>query len=139
MDGRLMPFEYWVIIREVHDGDTYRGDVDLGFGMWHDLSVRLSGASLLELDMPGGPESAAHVGGILAASPRCYLRSIKAGKVVDPATRMSFNRYVCDVTLSDGRDLATLLVRTGWAVWWDGRSKPTPYPVWPIPPGTPQE
>jgi endonuclease YncB( thermonuclease family) len=133
-------FEYRAVVASDHDGDTYRVDIDQGFGDWKlGRSLRLARVSCLELWMPGGRETAARLTGILTPGKEIFIRSIKAGKVVDPDTQMSFDRYVFDVTLPDGRDLATLLVRTGWAVWWDGRTKPTPYPAWPIPPDLPQE
>lgn len=135
-----MAYENWGNVISVHDGDTYKIDVDLGYGVWeHSRQFRLSGVSCLETWMPGGVETTAYVGSIMRSGLRVYLRSIKAGKVVDPDSRMSFNRYVIDVTLPTGQDLATLLVRTGWAVWWDGVKKPTPYPAWPIPPDFPKE
>lgn len=135
-----MAYEYNGNVISVHDGDTYKIDVDLGFGAWlHSRQFRLAGVSCLEKWMLGGPETTAYVGSILRPGLRVYLRSTKAGKLIDPDTRMSFDRYVCDVTLPTGQDLATLLARTGWAAWWDGIKKPTPYPVWPIPPTFPKE
>jgi endonuclease YncB( thermonuclease family) len=132
--------EYYGNVISVHDGDTYRIDVDLGFGVWlHSRQFRLAGVSCLETWMAGGPETTAYVGSIMRPGLLVYLRSTKAGRAVDPDTHMSFDRYVVDVTLPDGQDLATLLVRTGWAVWWDGRTKPAPYPEWPIPPSFPTE
>lgn len=127
-------YVYRAVIDAVHDGDTVTLDVDLGFRVWrHDSHVRLAGISARELSMPGGEEAAAHLAGLLPTGAQVVVRSSRADR--DPADVMSFDRYVIAVQLADGRDLASVLVAEGWACWWDGRTKPTPYPPWPIPIG----
>lgn len=125
-------YTYRAQVVAVHDGDTVTVDVDLGFRTWrHDTHVRLAGISARELTMPGGEEAAVHLEAMLLTAGEVIVRSIRTDR--DPADTMSFDRYVIAVQLPDGRDLATLLVTEGWAVWWDGKTKPVPYPPWPIP------
>jgi endonuclease YncB( thermonuclease family) len=125
-------YVYFAEVLDVHDSDTISVSVDLGFRTWHHAAhLRIAGISGRELSMPGGPEARDHLAGLLPIGARVVVRSIKADR--DPADVMSFDRYVVAVQLASGQDLATLLVSTGWACWWDGRTKPTPYPAWPIP------
>lgn len=125
-------FQYAATIAKVHDADTVMVDVDLGFYTWRrSVWARIAGISARELSMPGGPEARDYVSGLLPLGTPVVVQSIKAGQ--DPAGVMSFDRYVMTVQLPDGRDLGHLLIAEGWATPWDGKSKPTPYPAWPIP------
>lgn len=127
-------YVYRAEIVEVHDGDTITCDVDLGFHLWHNAArFRIAGISARELSAPGGREAREHLAGILPPGSQVLIRSIRVGH--DPADSMSFDRYVVTVQLPNGSDLATLLVNTGWACWWNGRTKPVRYPPWPIPLG----
>lgn len=48
-------FEYKAVVRSVHDGDSLRCDVDLGFGVWiSDMALRLYGVDAPELGSPEG-------------------------------------------------------------------------------------
>lgn len=125
-------YVYNATVVGVHDGDTFTADWDLGARVWlHNQHLRIAGISARELSQPGGPEARDHLAGILRGGSQVVIRSVKADH--DPADVKSFDRYVVTVMLPDGRDLATLLVNTGFACWWDGRRKPAPYPPWPIP------
>lgn len=124
-------YVYNAVIVAVHDGDTIVADVDLGFRTAHnEAHFRIAGVSARELKMPGGTEARDHLAELLPPGTRVLIRSIKIGR--DPADEMSFDRYVVTVQLPSGSDLATTLVNTGWASYWNGRTKPTPYPAWPI-------
>lgn len=125
-------YEYFADVAYISDGDGLVADVDLGFHVWHNAQrFRLAGVSCRELRQPGGREAKAYVEQLLPAGTRVRIRSSKLGH--DPAEVMSFDRYVAHVALPDGRDLADVLVAAGYACRWDGRTKPTPYPDWPIP------
>jgi endonuclease YncB( thermonuclease family) len=125
-------YTYYADIVDVHDGDTVTADVDLGFNTWvHGLHFRIAGISARELRMDGGPEARDYLAGVVSGSQWVTIRSTKLGH--DPADVMSFDRYVIAVQLADGRDLAGLMVTTGWAAAWDGKTRPVPYPPWPIP------
>src|SRR6476661_4643269 len=124
-------YQYNAVVTSVHDGNTLSGDIDLGFATWlRNRPMRLRGISALELSMVGGPETTTEVRAIIAAvGPNIVIRSYKVDH--DPDDNKSFERYVVVVTLADGRDLGATLVANGWAVPWNGRTKPTPYPAWP--------
>lgn len=124
-------YTYYAEVVEVIDGDSYVMDWDLGRRTWaNGQHFRLAGYSCRERSMPGGPECRDHVASLMPAGSRVIIRSVKVDQ--DPADAMSFERYVVHVQLSDGNDLGQLLVATGWAVPWDGRTRPVPYPPWPI-------
>lgn len=125
-------YVYHATIVKIHDADTVQTDVNLGFRTWQrGVWARVAGISCRELHMPGGREAADYVSGLLPAGTPTVVASIKVDH--DPAEVTSFDRYVMSVQLPDYRDLAHLLLAEGWAVPWDGKSHPAPYPVWPIP------
>jgi micrococcal nuclease len=125
-------YEYNATISKIHDGDTIQVDVDLGFHVWHHkVWARIAGISARELSMVGGQEAADYLEGLLPTGTPVVVQSTKIG--ADPADVMSFDRYVMSVTMPDGRDLATVIEGAGFACWWDGKTRPVPYPVWPIP------
>lgn len=124
-------YEYNADVAHWIDADTVVVDVDLGFHVWHNAQhLRLAGISCRERSMLGGREAKQFVEQLLSPGTRVRIRSSKLDH--DPADTMSFDRYVTVVQLADGRDLADLLVAAGYACRWDGKSKPTPYPDWPI-------
>lgn len=129
-------YVYNATVTDVHDGDTITVTVDLGWNVSMQRDhVRVAGISARELSMPGGPEARDYVQGLLPLGTRVVVRSVKVDQ--DPADVMSFDRYVLYVQLADGRDLGAVVIAAGFAVPWDGKSKPTPYPPWPIPTGGP--
>jgi len=124
-------YTYYAIILKTIDADSYVMDWDLGRRTWaRDQHFRLAGFSCRELSMPGGSEAREYVAALLPAGSRVVIRSIKLDH--DPADVMSFDRYVVYVQLPDGRDLGATLEEAGFAIPWDGRSRPVPYPPWPI-------
>lgn len=123
-------YEFYMKLIEVEDGDTIRVNIDQGLRDWkHDQSLRIYGISAIEKAKPGGEEAKANLTSLLPVGVKLEMRSYKIDK--DPADHMSFERYVVKVKLPDGTDLGTNLITAGWAVYWDGRTKPTPYPAWP--------
>ena len=108
-------------VNRVIDGDTIEIDVDLGFRVTIRGSFRLLGLNAIELSQPGGKESRANLAAILPAGTAITLRSVKNDK---------YSRWDATITLPDGQDLTTLLIRTGWAAPWDGTGK-APVPAWP--------
>lgn len=124
-------YVYYADVLAVHDGDTISVNASLGFNTWHHAAqLRIAGISARELVMPGGSEARDHLAGLLPVGTRVLIRSVKVDH--DPADSMSFDRYVVIVQLPSGADLATLLVNAGFACYWNGRTRPTPYPAWPI-------
>lgn len=107
-------YEYEATVVSIHDGDTLRADVDLGFDTWRgNEPFRLIGIQAPELGKPGGRES------------RDWLRDLlPLGTTVRIVTEK-------DRTEKYGRYLATIfkgelnvndaLVDAGHAVFWDGK------------------
>ena len=125
-------YQYYADVTAVHDADTYVVDISAGYRIWLKAQhMRLAGFSCRELSMPGGPEARAYAASLLPVGSRVVIASIKLEH--DPADVMSFERYVVNVQLPDGRDLGHTLEEAGFAIPWDGRSRPVPYPPWPIP------
>lgn len=84
--------------------------------------LRLYGCNAIELAQPGGVESRDHLAALLSV-----------GTVV-PVTVVSLDKFAgradAQITLSDGSDLVTRLIATGWAAPWNGLG-PKPVPPWP--------
>ena len=106
----------------VHDGDNATVEVDMGFDEYKRVSVRLLGMNAIELSQPGGKEARDNLATILPAGTQIALHSVQWDKFG--------GRVDGHITLPDGTDLTTLLIRTGWAAPWDGTGK-APVPAWP--------
>jgi endonuclease YncB( thermonuclease family) len=101
-------YRYAAAVVRVIDGDGLAVDVDLGFGVWlRGLSVRLAGVNARELSQLGGPQARDHLAALLGPAAVVTLTSVRHDKYG--------GRSLATVTLPDGRDLATLLLATGWA------------------------
>lgn len=116
-------YRYAATVDRVIDGDTLVASVDLGFHVWlRNQTFRLLGVNARELTQPGGPEARDNLAAIIG--PTVTLTSIKPDKYG--------GRMLAIITLTDGTDLSSLLVATGWAAAWDGTG-PKPSPPWPRP------
>lgn len=118
----MFPYTYRAVVVDVHDGDTFTADLDLGFNLTMRMRVRLLGCNARELDAPGGLPA------------RDALAQLVGGRKVG-VTSLRWDKYAGRVDgavlLPDGRDVATELISEGWAVPWDGRG-PAPIPPWPV-------
>lgn len=107
-------YVYRAEVLDVHDGDTFKLRVDLGFRCAVTIQCRLHGVNCPELNTPEGKAARAFVASLLGASGG-------AGSVYDPVViesykdQRSFERWVCDVWLLDDRSLADVLVEAGHA------------------------
>lgn len=71
-------YEYRAHIRSVHDGDSIRADVDLGFGIWTaNQPLRLLGIDAPELGKPGGIEARDYLRGLLPVGREVVIRTVK--------------------------------------------------------------
>lgn len=103
-------YRYRAEVLDVHDGDTYKVRVDLGFRCAVTIQLRLRGVDTPELPTPEGLRAR-------DAAVALLLRGMTPGVVVESyKDRRSFERWVCDVWLSDGRSLASVLVDAGFGV-----------------------
>lgn len=109
-----------------HDGDTVNVWVHRGGSDYSRWAVRLRGAATLELDEPGGPETADELNARLPAGTPVVLVEVDDDKYG--------GRKLARVVYADsaGRsiDLAEQLVADRWAMPWDGRGK-QPRILWP--------
>lgn len=110
-------YRYRARALEVHDGDTYLLDVDLGLHVHAHEWIRLRGVNTPELNTDAGYQArlfvaAALMPGDVAPGPAVVIQTQKTRGGLDVQT---FARYVADVQLPDGRDLATVLVDAGHA------------------------
>lgn len=123
------------VVDEVIDGDTIVATATIAKAFhetWQTQRVwRLNGCNAREKNDPtgGGAAAKAHLITLLPVGTPITLTSIK----VDPYTDSKYEsaRYEATVTLLGGADLVDLLIATGWAAAWDGKSQPRPLPPWP--------
>jgi micrococcal nuclease len=119
-------YEYIAVVRSVHDGDTFKADIDLGFGIWFsNQTFRLLGIQAWELKEEGGPAARDELARLMPIGSEILIRTKKDSKE-------KFGRYLATV-LSHGGDVATALVAGGHAVFWDGHGprpeNPNPHPA----------
>jgi endonuclease YncB( thermonuclease family) len=119
------PYQWRGVVSEVHDGDTLTVVVDRGLDDYSELRVRLLGCNARELAQPGGPEAAANLKAMLPPGTVVVVTSDQwdkyGGRVLG---QIEFAQ------LGELYDLATELVRLGWAAAWDGQGSKR-VPVWP--------
>ena len=105
-------------IVEIHDGDTFRIDVDCGFSVHAYVWVRLLDVRAPELSEPGGQEAKQAVDQWLRVhSPDGYVSVITyktAGKGKEIREQMTFIRYVAMVVGEDGSFLNAWLRDQGY-------------------------
>lgn len=95
----------------VHDGDTYTLRIDLGWSVDIRGDIRLLGVDAPELPTSEGEAAGQWV--------RDLLDKVGHDVIVTshkPDPERSFARYLADITLADGTDLATALLNAGHAV-----------------------
>lgn len=107
--GRDYPAE---VVRTI-DGDTVECRVDLGFDVTRTVHVRVRGLYCPELhgaDRDRGAAALAAARAILPPGTPARLTAYVSGGVLVK----TFDRYVGDLTLLDGRDFATLMIAGGY-------------------------
>lgn len=117
-----------IYVREVIDGDTFRGDVDLGFFTWSRQSCRLAGINAPDHGEGGREEAKAELARVLALGP-VTVESVRADKF---AGRFDAVVIVAPADGSAPIIVNNWLVRQGYAVPWDGTGK-RPLVPWPRP------
>jgi endonuclease YncB( thermonuclease family) len=117
-------YEYLASLVSVHDGDTYRFDVDLGFDIHHaNLDVRLAGFDCPELGRPDGLGEKARE--FVIAWFAGHSRPYRLMTIRDHTEK--YGRWL-GVIHAGGADLAADLVQGGLAKPYSGRG---PRPAWP--------
>jgi len=98
-------------VLEVHDGDTIKVALDLGWHITYTASIRLAGVNAPELATPAGPPAREFVDGLLPAGTAVTVVSHSLDK---------YGRVLGNVTLPDGRDLSAAVIAAGMGVPYDG-------------------
>lgn len=107
-------YRYRAICVRVKDGDTYVLQIDVGFYMTVTLPVRLHGWNTPELDTIPGKDAKQAAERLLFAP---HMGEIKPVPLVIESYKgqRTFERWVCDVWLPDGRSLGEALNQLGHA------------------------
>lgn len=104
-------YEYKATVERIVDGDTYDLEVDLGFSVKIKHRFRLNGIDTPEIWRPKSEAEREH--GEAATE---FVTNLMAGSIVTVKSHKLgiYGRYDADITLSDGRDLATVLREEGF-------------------------
>ena len=103
-----LPFGPWVgFFDRAEDPDTVVVIVDLGFGVYIPVSIRLRDLRAPESHQLGADQLVAAIERVAPYGTHVNIYSEKTPRSKDQ--KMSFTRYVGDVVLPGNRDLATLV------------------------------
>lgn len=95
-----------VHIEDVHDGDTFTAEVALDFFITLKIRVRIKDLWCPELDEYGGEWALNRLTEILTNASEIEIRSYR--------DEMSFQRWVCDVFISEGSSVAAQMIAEGY-------------------------
>lgn len=100
-------------VHPIHDGDTLRIDLDLGFGVWKlREKFRLIGLQAPELGTPGGREARDWLRDLLPVGTPIIVKTIKD-------EQEKYGRYLAAI-FKGSIDVNDALIDAGHAVPWDG-------------------
>jgi micrococcal nuclease len=110
-------YQYNAIVTSIWDADTFRMDVDVGFGIWtKNQPIRLYGVDAPELGTDAGRAAKAYLQELMPVGARVTLVTFKDAKE-------KYGRYLGRVTLTDGTDVAAALIAAGHAVSYFGGTR----------------
>lgn len=110
-------FEYRARITSGYDGDTFRADIDLGFGFWAvDQPIRVYGINAPEIKTPEGMAALQFAETMIRPGVKFVLTTLKDKKE-------KYGRYMGKITLPDGSDFATRMLAAGHAKTYFGGKK----------------
>lgn len=100
---------------EIHDADTYKVEIDLGFYVVVKQWLRLRGLDAQELDQERGAEATAFVREMMPEGTTIEM-DVELVKTREGGEdyKWTFRRFVADVTLPGGTDLAGLIRKQGF-------------------------
>jgi endonuclease YncB( thermonuclease family) len=98
---------YSADLLHVHDGDTFRFRVHLGFGIQSEHNIRLLGVNAPELSTPAGATATQWVAAWFAAHPGPYIVQTH-GAEID-----KYGRYLAQILAPDGACLSSDLLAAG--------------------------
>ena len=99
---------YRAVVIEVHDGDTMRLDIDLGFGVTYGISCRVFGINAPELRTQAGKDALAFA--LTLVQPGDQVMTLSHG------WDKYGGRFDGEITLPDGRSFGAIMLETGHAV-----------------------
>jgi micrococcal nuclease len=107
-------FEYRAHVRSVHDGDSIRCDVDLGFGIWvSNQALRLYGIDTPELGTVEGRAARDYLRGLLPVGCEVVIHTVKDADD-------KYGRLLATVWDVFGDSINQLLIDAGHARAYDG-------------------
>lgn len=115
-------YEYIAVVRSVYDSDTFRADVDLGFGVWtSNVAFRLLGIQGWELGSAKGRAARDAARTLMPVGAEVLIRTRKD-------EREKYGRMLATVLCEVG-DVGEALIAGGHAVAWDGTGPRPETPV----------
>lgn len=109
-------YEYRATVTDVHDGDTFTLTIDLGLDVaLLNQKLRLAHANAPELTTTAGQVAHAWVLSRMPIGSSITVSTIKA-----EGDKEKYGRWLAQVTLLDGTDLATAMIAAGQAVPYEG-------------------
>lgn len=97
------PEGYPAVVNRVIDGDTFVAVADVGLETYPFIAVRIAGVNTPESWEPEGDPATVFLMKLILDQP-LYVKT----------TGRSFSRWVANVTLEDGRDLADVIIEAGY-------------------------
>lgn len=108
-------YQYTVTPTSIHDGDTFRGDVDLGFYIWmHDLDFRLNRINTPEVTGVQKPLGEVSRDRLVALMPLHVPITVKVSKPD------KYGRWLADIYLATGQCVNDMLVSENLAKYYTG-------------------
>ena len=109
-------YQYRATVTAIHDADTYTLDIDLGLEAWlHNQKLRLAHANAPELPTPAGKAALVWVQHLMPVGTAVVIDTIKA-----QGDKEKYGRWLAQVTLPDGTDLADTMIAVGQVVPYEG-------------------
>lgn len=104
-------YEYKTLVTRVVDGDTFDGEVDLGFTVKVNVRFRV-----LNFDSPESYRPKTEGEKIHGDAATSFAKELIEGKVVTIKTYKgdSFGRWLASIKLEDGRDYANIMISEGF-------------------------
>jgi endonuclease YncB( thermonuclease family) len=112
-------YNYRARVTDIHDGDTYTFAIDLGLQvMLVGQKLRLAHCDAPELNTPEGKMARVWVSERMPPGTIVTIDTIKF-----EGDREKYGRWLAQITLPDGTDLATIMIAAGQAHPYEGGAK----------------
>jgi endonuclease YncB( thermonuclease family) len=115
-------YTFNVTVVRVVDGDTIVGNVDLGFHIAVEMPIRVYGINAPETSVhPAGEEATAFLAALLGWRPDAHPTVIVRTHAPANAVGLDkYGRWLGELYLLDGRDVAEVMIAAGHAVAYFG-------------------